>query len=65
LIKATQTVPGNSGIYAYQNYAAQTMPALWLDEAATIIKYQPNVQGVTDFFNPVWNFSPEYLWVSK
>jgi peptide/nickel transport system substrate-binding protein len=64
-IKQAQTVSGNRGIDAYQNDAAETMPALWLDEAATIIKYQPDVHGVADFFNPVWNFAPEYLWISK
>jgi len=64
LIRETETVPGNQGIYAYQDYAAQTMPALWLDTPATTIEYQPNVQGITDFFNPTWSFGPEYLWIS-
>ncbi len=65
LIKETETTPGNKGIYAYQDYAAQSMPALWLDTSATIIKYSPNIQGIADFFNPVWNFGPEYLSLSK
>ena len=63
-IKETETVPGNKGIYDYQDYAAESMPALWLDTNSTIIKYQPNIQGVTDFLNPVWNFGPEYLSLS-
>lgn len=64
-ITRAQTVSGDSGIYAYQDYAASAVPALYLDQADTIIKYQPSVQGVADFFNPIWNFGPEYLWLSR
>ncbi|HZS90738.1 MAG TPA: peptide ABC transporter substrate-binding protein [Chloroflexota bacterium] len=64
-IKEAQTVPGLKGIYDYQDYASKVVPALWLDEAETVIKYQPKVQGIDDFFNPIWNFGPEYLWLQK
>lgn len=64
-ISEAQTVPGYKGIYDYQDYAARVVPVLYLDEAATIVKYQPNVQGVTTFLNPIWGFAPEYLWLSK
>ncbi len=63
-ITEAQTVPGFKGIYDYQDYAANVVPVLYLDEAATIVKYQPKVQGVTTFFNPIWGFAPEYLWLS-
>ncbi len=58
-----QTKPGMAGIYAYGDYASTVVPALFLDYPETVIKYQPNVQGVGDFFNPVFGFSPEYLWL--
>jgi peptide/nickel transport system substrate-binding protein len=64
-IKEAQTVPGLKGIYDYQDYASKVVPALWLDESETVIKYQPKVQGIGDFFNPIWNFGPEYLWLQK
>jgi peptide/nickel transport system substrate-binding protein len=64
-ISEAQTKPGYSGIYDYQNYAAQAVPALFLPYSATVVKYQPKVQGITDFFNPVYAFSPEYLWLKQ
>jgi peptide/nickel transport system substrate-binding protein len=64
LINDAQVTPGLKGVYAYQDYASQVVPCLYLDQPTTIIKYQPNVHGVTDFFNPVFAYSPEYLWLS-
>ena len=64
-ITEAQTKPGNSGMYAYQDYAATAVPALFLPREATVIRYQPKVQGVTDFFNPVFGYSPEYLWLKQ
>jgi len=64
-ITYAQTVPGFASIYKYEDYAASAVPALYLDDPETIIKYQPTVQGVEDFFNPVYANSPEYLWISK
>jgi peptide/nickel transport system substrate-binding protein len=58
-----QTKPGLQGMYDYGDYASKVVPALFLDYPETVIKYQPNVQGVSDFFNPVFGFSPEYLWL--
>jgi peptide/nickel transport system substrate-binding protein len=56
--------PGLEGVYAYQDYASQVVPCLYLDQQTIIAKYQPNVHGITDFFNPVYAYSPEYLWLS-
>ncbi len=64
-ISYAQTSPGFSSIYKYEDYAANAVPALYLDDPETIIKYQPTVQGITDFFNPVYANSPEYLSISK
>jgi peptide/nickel transport system substrate-binding protein len=64
LINDAQVTPGLKGVFAYQDYASQVVPCLYLDQPTTIIKYQPNVHGVTDFFNPVFAYSPEYLWLS-
>jgi peptide/nickel transport system substrate-binding protein len=64
LINDAQVAPGLKGVFAYQDYASQVVPCLYLDQPTTIIKYQPNVHGVTNFFNPVFAYSPEYLWLS-
>lgn len=64
-ISRAQTTPGFSSIYQYENYAAAAVPALYLDDPETIIKYQPSVHGIADFFNPVYANSPEYLWIAK
>jgi peptide/nickel transport system substrate-binding protein len=64
LINDAQVTPGLKGVFAYQDYASRVVPCLYLDQPTTIIKYQPNVHGVTDFFNPVFAYSPEYLWLS-
>lgn len=60
-IKEAQTKPGLQGIYDYQNYAAQVVPALYLDYGATVVRYSPKVQGINSFFSPIYGFSPEYL----
>jgi peptide/nickel transport system substrate-binding protein len=62
-ITEAQSKPGLTGIYDYQNYAAQVVPALFLDYPETVVRYQPKVQGIGDFFNPIYGFSPEYLWL--
>ena len=62
-ITEAQTTPGLTGIYDYQNYAAQVVPALFLDYPETVVRYQPTVGGIGDFFNPIYGFSPEYLWL--
>ncbi len=64
LINKAQVTPGLEGVYAYQDYASQVVPCLYLDQPTIIAKYQPNVHGITDFFNPVYAYSPEYLWLS-
>ena len=53
LINDAQVTPGLKGVFAYQDYASRVVPCLYLDQPTTIIKYQPNVHGVADFFNPV------------
>jgi peptide/nickel transport system substrate-binding protein len=62
-ITEAQTQPGLKGIYDYQDYAEKLVPALYLDYPETVVRYQPKVQGIDQFFNPVYGFSPEYLWL--
>jgi peptide/nickel transport system substrate-binding protein len=64
-ITEAQTIPGYKGIHDYGDYAAKSVPALFLPQPKTIIKYAPNVHGVELNFNPVQNDAPEYLWLSK
>ena len=64
-ITEAQTKPGYAGIYDYQNYAAKVVPALFLNYGETVVRYQPKVQGISDFFNPIYGFSPEYLWLKQ
>jgi peptide/nickel transport system substrate-binding protein len=64
-ITEAQTVPGYKGIHDYGDYAAKVVPALFMDYPETIIKYQPNVHGIEQNFNPVYADAPEYLWLSK
>jgi peptide/nickel transport system substrate-binding protein len=60
-----QTKPGLTGIYEYENYAEQAVPALFLDYPETVIRYSTKVQGIRQFFNPVYGFSPEFLWLQQ
>jgi peptide/nickel transport system substrate-binding protein len=64
-ITEAQTESGYKGIYDYQDYAEKVVPALFLDYPETVIRYQPKVQGIGQFFNPVYGFSPEYLWLQQ
>jgi len=64
-ITEAQTKPGLKGIYDYQDYATKAQPALYLDYPATLIRYSPKVQGIDQFFSPIYAFSPEYLWLSQ
>ncbi len=64
-ITESQTKPGLQGIHDYGDYAAKAVPALYLDYPATLIRYSPKVQGIAQFFSPIYAFSPQYLWLSK
>jgi peptide/nickel transport system substrate-binding protein len=64
-ITESQTKPGLKGIHDYGDYAAKAVPALYLDYPSVLIRYSPKVQGIAQFFSPIYAFSPQYLWLSK
>lgn len=69
LIKATNSPHSSSAqaqqaLDAYDVYATQQLPELWMPLQATLTEVAKNVHGVTTTFNPFTGaLSPEYWWV--
>ena len=61
LIRASTTEAGLEGLYAYEDYAATHMPWLWLPTPAYLVKYDPRLEGMSDYFSPVCELSPQTL----
>lgn len=71
LIEATNSphptaADSQKALDAYDLYATQQLPALWVPLAATLTEVGKNVHGFTNTFNPFTGaLSPEYWWVSS
>ncbi|APZ44148.1 peptide ABC transporter substrate-binding protein [Acidihalobacter ferrooxydans] len=61
LIQASTTAAGLKGLYAYEDYASTHMPWLWLPTPAYLVKYDPALQGMSAYFSPVCELSPQAL----
>lgn len=61
LIENTMRAKGLATLYAYENYAAQQVPVLYLPQPGYLVKYSPSLNGVDKFYNPVGFMAPEYL----
>ncbi|MEY9845432.1 ABC transporter substrate-binding protein [Streptacidiphilus sp. MAP5-3] len=64
LINATEYGSGTSAFFAYEDYAAQQLPWLWLPNQNGLLVYRSNLQGVTPLnpfsggLNPeMWGFT--------
>jgi peptide/nickel transport system substrate-binding protein len=61
LINATTRGKGLQTLYAYENYAAQQLPTLFLPSPGYLVKYPTRLHGMSRFYNPVGFMAPEYL----
>jgi peptide/nickel transport system substrate-binding protein len=64
LIDATEYGSSSSAFFAYENYAAEQLPLLWLPNEAAVFVYKSNLAGVTPanpfsgLYNPeVWYYT--------
>jgi peptide/nickel transport system substrate-binding protein len=64
LIDATEYGSSNSAFFAYENYAAEQLPLLWLPAESQVFVYKSNLAGVTPanpfsgLYNPeVWYYT--------
>lgn len=65
LINASMVGKGLKSLYAYENYAAEQLPVLFLPVPGYLVKYAPNLSGMKKFYNPVSYMAPEYLQFKK
>jgi peptide/nickel transport system substrate-binding protein len=65
LIDATEYGSSNSAFFAYENYAAEQLPLLWLPNASDVFVYKSNLAGVTPL-NPFTGlYNPEVWYYTK
>jgi peptide/nickel transport system substrate-binding protein len=65
LIRASTTESGVKALYAYENYASSQLPWLWLPTPAYLVKYDPALKGMSQYFSPVCELSPQVLSYAK
>ncbi|WP_455384978.1 peptide ABC transporter substrate-binding protein [Acidihalobacter prosperus] len=61
LIKASMQGKGLKTLYAYENYASEQLPVLYLPVPGYLIKYDPRLHGMNKFYNAVGFMTPQYL----
>jgi len=65
LIDATEYGSSDSAFFAYEDYAAEQLPLLWLPNASTVFVYKSNLAGVTPL-NPFSGLlNPEVWYYTK
>jgi len=65
LIDATEYGSSNSAFFAYEDYAAEQLPLLWLPNESDVFVYKSNLAGVTPL-NPFTGlYNPEVWYYTK
>jgi peptide/nickel transport system substrate-binding protein len=65
LIDATEYGSSSSAFFAYEDYAAEQLPLLWLPDASSVFVYKNNLAGVTPT-NPFdATYNPEVWYYTK
>jgi peptide/nickel transport system substrate-binding protein len=65
LIDATEYGSSSSAFFAYENYAAQQLPFLWLPNASNVFVYKSNLAGVTPLNPFSGTLNPEVWYYTK
>jgi peptide/nickel transport system substrate-binding protein len=61
LITASTDKPGMNGLFAYEDYAAEQQPVIFLPVEKYSVLVRNGLHGVNDFINPLGYWSPEQL----
>ncbi|HTZ70180.1 MAG TPA: ABC transporter substrate-binding protein [Acetobacteraceae bacterium] len=61
LIRASVEQPGLDALFAYQRYAAQVQPGIFLPHGNQLILAAKRLHGIGEFANALGYWSPEYL----
>jgi len=61
LITASTDEPGIDGLYAYEDYAAEQQPVIFLPVEKYSVLVRNGLHGVDDFINPLGFWSPDQL----
>jgi peptide/nickel transport system substrate-binding protein len=62
LITASTDKPGMNGLFAYEDYAAEQQPVIFLPVEKYSVLVRNGLHGVNDFINPLGFWSPEQLY---
>ncbi len=63
LIRDSVAMPGDAGLFAYEDYAAREQPVTVLPQGAFPLLVNDRLGGVERFVNPQGFWAPEELWV--
>ena len=60
-ITQSTDVPGMSGLFAYQDFASEQQPVIFLPNERYSVLVRKGLHGVQDFLNPLGSWAPEKL----